>query len=200
MDFYPNIAKGDKIMYIKKVYDSVIKGLLDTFEPVVTHSSNWKRWVAHIGPHTCAYCLMRHGTVFQVHEKVKVPFHPHCKCELSTNMAIIAGNATNDGKNGADYWLKHYGKLPDYYVSREEYIKAGWKSGKPPIKWFPDKMMYGDIYYNEKGKLPNVLGRVWYEADINYYEGRRNAHRIYFSNDGLIFVSYDHGITFYEII
>lgn len=60
--------------------------------------------------------------------------------------------------------------------------------------------MYGGMYYNKNGKLPNALDRVWYEADINYYEGRRNKHRIYFSNDGLIFVSYDHGNTFYEII
>ena len=50
-------------------------------------------------------------------------------------------------------------------------------------------------------KMPVALGRIWYEADFNYYEGRRNQHRIYFSNDGLIFVSYDHGRTdFYEII
>lgn len=42
-------------------------------------------------------------------------------------------------------------------------------------------------------------GRIWYEADINYYEGRRNKHRILFPNDGLIFVTYDHYLTFYEI-
>lgn len=61
-------------------------------------------------------------------------------------------------------------------------------------------MMYGGIYDNDNGKLPSSLRRIWYEADINYYEGRRNGHRIYFSNDGLIFVSYDHAETFYEII
>ena len=191
-------------MYIKKITGYIApyiaKGLFDTFEPVTKESNNWKRWVTHIGPHTCAYCLIQNGTVFQINEKVKMPVHYNCKCELSTHIAIVAGNATKDGKNGADYWLKHYGKLPDYYISRNDYITAGWKSSKPPIKWFPDKMMYGGIYYNENGKLRNALERVWYEADINYYEGRRNAHRIYFSNDGLIFVSYNHGDTFYEIV
>ena len=44
-----------------------------------------------------------------------------------------------------------------------------------------------------------MLFRYWYEADINYYEGRRNGHRVLFSNDGLIFVTYDHYLTFYEI-
>ena len=129
-----------------------------------------------------------------------MPVHCNCHCEFNSDISIVAGNATKDGTNGADYWLKHYGKLPDYYVSREEYIKAGWKSGKPPVKWFPDKMMYGELYFNESGKLPYALDRIWYEADINYYEGRRNGHRIYFSNDGLIFVSYDHARTFYEIV
>ena len=86
------------------------------------------------------------------------------------------------------------------YVSREKYIKADWRKGKPPVKWFPGKMMYREVFSNREGRLPNALGRIWCEADINYYEGRRNRHRIYFSNDGLIFVSYDHGNTFYEII
>ncbi len=42
--------------------------------------------------------------------------------------------------------------------------------------------------------------RVWYEADINYYEGKRNKHRLIWSNDGLIFVTYGHYEKFYKII
>jgi hypothetical protein len=42
-------------------------------------------------------------------------------------------------------------------------------------------------------------GRIWYEADINYDDGYRNHQRILYSNDGLIFVSYDHYQTYYEI-
>ena len=38
------------------------------------------------------------------------------------------------------------------------------------------------------------------EADINYKRGKRNSERIVFSNDGLVFVTYDHYETFYEII
>lgn len=191
-------------MYIKKVIGyvmpNVIKGLLDTFEPVIQDSCNWKRWVTHIGSRTCGYCMERNGTVLSINEEVEIPSHPNCHCELSKNMAIAAGHATKDGKNGADYWLKHYGKLPDYYVNRTDYVAAGWRNSKPPIKWFPDKMMFGGFYENNEGKLPNCSGRIWYEADINYYKGRRNRHRIYFSNDGLVFVSYDHGNTFYEIV
>lgn len=61
-------------------------------------------------------------------------------------------------------------------------------------------MMTRGIYQNRNKHLPYKLGRIWYEADINYYEGRRNRHRLLWSNDGLIFVTYDHYATFYEII
>lgn len=61
-------------------------------------------------------------------------------------------------------------------------------------------MLSGGIYQNDDGHLPDVPGRIWFEADLNYYEGRRNGHRILFSNDGLIFVTYNHYRTFYEII
>ena len=48
-------------------------------------------------------------------------------------------------------------------------------------------------------KLSFLLQYLWYEADINYTGGYRNDDRILFSNDGLIFVTYDHYETFLEI-
>lgn len=55
-------------------------------------------------------------------------------------------------------------------------------------------------YLNIDNHLPDAPGRIWYEADINYYDGRRNKHRVLWSNDGLIFVTYDHYHTFYEVV
>ncbi len=187
-------------MYIKKVYGSIVKAFDDVFIPKLEQSSKWQRWVTHITPKTCDFCFSQNGVIVPISEEDRPNVHPNCHCEYDKNIAIEAGNATKDGQNGADYWLKHYGRLPDYYVSREEYIKAGWKSGKPPVKWFPDKMMIGGIFNNDRNLLPNKAGRIWIEADINYYEGRRNSHRLYYSNDGLIFVSYDHGLTLFEIV
>ena len=54
-------------------------------------------------------------------------------------------------------------------------------------------------YKNDNGILPEKFGRIWYEADINYTPGKRNKHRIVWSNDGIIFVTYNHYDTFYEI-
>lgn len=67
-------------------------------------------------------------------------------------------------------------------------------------KFAPQKMItFESEYKNSDKHLPNVPGRVWHEADINYKQGKRNGHRIVWSNDGLIFVTYDHYKTFYEI-
>ena len=54
-------------------------------------------------------------------------------------------------------------------------------------------------YFDLHGKLPSVDGRIWYEADINYTGGIRNSSRILYSNDGLVFVTYDHYFTFNQI-
>ena len=64
----------------------------------------------------------------------------------------------------------------------------------------PGKMIFGGIYQNKNGHLPMTPNRIWYEADINYTFGFRGTDRILFSNDGLIFVTYDHYDTFIEII
>ena len=48
-------------------------------------------------------------------------------------------------------------------------------------------------------KIEQMFVLRWYEADINYKDGFRNRERILYSNDGLIFVSYDHYQTFYEV-
>lgn len=111
--------------------------------------------------------------------------------------AIVSGNTTKDGKNGADWWLEYLGILPDYYITEEELFKLGWDYGKKPSKYAPGKMLIKGTYKNKNGEAP---GRVWYEADINYTQGRRNRHRVLWSNDGLIFVTYDHYQTFYEIV
>ena len=128
------------------------------------------------------------------------PYHIRCRCEKGEVWSVVAGNATKEGQNGADYWLKHYGVLPDYYISEDDIKALGWTPKESPIKYAPDKMMTRGTYLNDDKKLPNTPGRVWYEADINYYFGKRNGHRVVWSNDGLIFVTYDHYNSFMEII
>ncbi len=128
------------------------------------------------------------------------PLHYNCRCQILNMESIPTGYSTKDGENGADVWLKRCGLLPDYYITEQQARALGWRWGKSPSKYFPGKMIARGIYKNKNKHLPDVPGRIWYEADINYYSGKRNSHRIVWSNDGLIFVTYDHYKTFYEIV
>jgi len=128
------------------------------------------------------------------------PLHPNCRCVIKAMRAVSVGAATKDGQDGADWWLKHNGALPSYYITEGEISALGWRVGKAPAKYAPGKMLTMGIYRNKNRHLPDAPGRIWYEADINYYSGRRNAHRVLWSNDGLLFVTYDHYFTFIEIM
>lgn len=85
-------------------------------------------------------------------------------------------------------------------MTENDLRELGWRKGKAPAKFAPGKMVTKGIYKNQDHHLPQIPGRIWYEADINYYSGQRNRHRLLWSNDGLLFVTYDHYETFLEII
>ncbi len=184
--------------------DPTNKSLLDTFNPpIVATNTKWKNWITMLDPRTCIACLSKHGEIYNyiLTEADKVPpLHDRCRCKLEELKSIFAGTATKNGMDGADYWLKHFMVLPEYYITKTDIAINGWRWGKSPIKYAPGKMIGGDIYFNRNGHLPSEPGRIWYECDINYYGGKRNGHRILYSNDGLIFVTYNHYRTFYEII
>jgi len=112
---------------------------------------------------------------------------------------VSSGYATRDGTAGADYWLKMYGQLPSNYINKTVLLDAGWYRGQAPSDYISGKMATMGIDQNRDGHLPSAPGRTWYEADINYYIGKRNSQRVLWSNDGLVFVSYDHYRTFVEI-
>lgn len=92
-------------------------------------------------------------------------------------------------------------QLPECYITKEEAITLGWVSVLGNLNDVaPNMMIGGNVYENRNGHLPEAEGRIWYEADINYTDGFRTRHRILYSNDGLVFVTYDHYKTFIEII
>ena len=114
---------------------------------------------------------------------------------------VKAGTATTKRLDGSDWTLKYESKLPDYYIEYREAEKLGFKNflGNLDIV-VPNRMITRGVYSNRNGHLPNKEWRIWHEADINYIGGFRNGQRIIYSNDGLIFVTYDHYQTFFEIV
>ena len=129
------------------------------------------------------------------------PVHQKCKCGIRWLAAFLAGTATKKGKDGADWWLKWIGKLPDYYITEEDAKCDGYIPYLGNLAMVaPGKMLTKGRYMNRNGHLPAAPNRIWYEADINYTWGYRGSARVVFSNDGLVFVTYDHYRTFCEII
>ena len=173
----------------------------DKYNPLTSVSQKWKHWKTTWDLKTCGQCKSMHGKIWANQElpNPEPPLHPNCRCIINPMEAVAVGVATKDGQTGADWWLSYYGKLPDNYISLQDLQALGWKWGDSPIKYAPGKMATMGIYRNDNGHLPDAPGRVWYEADINYYNGKRNAHRILWSNDGLMFVTYDHYRTFIEV-
>ena len=164
-------------------------------------SKNWKNWIAQIGDiKLCENCRKMHGKIFPIGEFVP-PMHLFCRCVVTPLQAVASGYATQDGTAGADYWLKYYKKLPDCYITKTDARKQGWISKKGNLaEVLPGKVIGGDSYYNDDGRLPVQAGRMWFEADIDYTGGYRGFGRILYSNDGLIFVTYDHYNTFVEVV
>ena len=190
-------------MFIRKTVRGIVlvKGRNDTYDPPTGQSSRWKHWMTEQDPKVCSDCKSMQGKIYSLYETADPapPLHPNCRCRIETMKSIVAGFGTKDGINGADWWLKNHGKLPDYYISWDDLNALDYKRGKPPRKYALGMMIYGGVYRNDDGQLPNDPGRIWYKADIKYYEGHRNDHRIVWSNDGLLFVTYDHYHTYYEI-
>lgn len=97
-------------------------------------------------------------------------------------------------------YIRNYGELPDNYITKKEAEKLGWIASEGNLQEVaPGMSIGGDRFGNREGLLPKANGRTWYEADINYEGGRRNADRIVFSNDGLIYMTTDHYKSFTDI-
>ena len=102
--------------------------------------------------------------------------------------ATIDEDGIYDSKEDVALYIHVYGKLPKNFVTKDE-----WKAlGKPA-----DKCCGGDKFENRENLLPKKTGRLYYECDIDSLGLKnRNAKRIVYSNDGLIYYTGDHYASF----
>jgi ribonuclease T1 len=96
-------------------------------------------------------------------------------------------------KDEVALYIHTYGRLPGNYITKNDAMDLGWDASKGNLWDVTDKMSIGgDRFGNREGLLPDESGRKWFEADIDYEGGYRNAQRIVFSDDGLIYYTDDH--------
>lgn len=94
-------------------------------------------------------------------------------------------------------YVKKHQRLPEYYIKKGEAREKGWEPAAGNLcDVLPGRAIGGDLFSNREGGLPSAEKRKWFEADLNYKCGRRNADRLLYSSDGLLYVTHDHYKTF----
>ncbi len=123
----------------------------------------------------------------------------------SAPRSSAAGHSTADittltSANQVAAWIHQHHRLPDYYLTKGQARREGWDPSSANLcDVLPGKAIGGDHFSNREGRLPDASGRRWFEADVNYQCGHRNADRLLYSSDGLVFVTTDHYRTFTRI-
>ena len=114
--------------------------------------------------------------------------------------AAISENGTYSSKDEVAEYLHEFGHLPPNYLTKKEAQDLGWVASKGNL-WevAPGKSIGGDRFGNREGLLPEAPGRKYYECDIDFDGSYRNAKRIIYSNDGLIFYTEDHYESFRQL-
>ena len=111
---------------------------------------------------------------------------------------LIEEDGSYTSKEDVALYIHTYGWLPDNFLSKKEANSLGWQGGDLH-KYAPGMSIGGDNFGNYEKHLPTKKGRKYYECDIDYNGGKRNAKRIVFSNDGLIFYTDDHYNSFTQL-
>jgi len=107
---------------------------------------------------------------------------------------------TYDTPEAVAEYIETNNELPENYLTKEEARDLGWDADEGNL-WevAPGASIGGDYFGNYEELLPEVSGRDYYEADIEYDGGYRNAKRLVFSDDGLYFYTDDHYESFDEV-
>ena len=112
------------------------------------------------------------------------------------NSSVNSGNIDEltEEKLVIDY-VKSTRKLPDYYITKGEARSQGWVASEGNLcDVLPGRAIGGDKFSNREKTLPT--GAQYFEADVNYNCGRRNADRIVFTKNGDVWLTHDHYKSF----
>lgn len=92
-------------------------------------------------------------------------------------------------------YVKSNHRLPDYYITKGEARKQGWVASKGNLcDVLPGRAIGGDNFSNREKTLPS--GNKYFEADVNYNCGNRNADRIVFTKNGEVWLTKNHYKSF----
>ncbi|WP_415328492.1 ribonuclease domain-containing protein [Chryseobacterium sp. MMS23-Vi53] len=92
-------------------------------------------------------------------------------------------------------YVKQNHQLPSYYITKNEARQQGWNPSKGNLcEVLPGRAIGGDKFNNRERTLPQ--GEKYFEADVNYHCGSRNADRIIFTKNGDVYLTKNHYKSF----
>lgn len=99
-------------------------------------------------------------------------------------------------KDDVALYLHTYGELPSNYLTKSEANDLGWNAREGNLWDVTDRgVIGGDRFGNREGLLPK--GEQYYEADVNYNGGYRDAERLVYTKEGkVIYYTGDHYESF----
>lgn len=106
----------------------------------------------------------------------------------------IVEDGQYSSKDEVALYLITYHKLPSNYITKTKAKKAGWVQEKGNL-WDVCKgcSIGGGPYNNSEGILPEDN---YYECDIDYEGGNRNAKRLVYTKWGYVYYTDDHYKSF----
>lgn len=117
--------------------------------------------------------------------------------EVISDEPSISEDGIYTAKEEVAEYLYLYGHLPSNFITKNEAKKLGWVSSEGNLdEVAPGMSIGGDYFGNYEGLLPEADDRDYYECDIDFDGTYRNAKRIVYSNDGLIYYTEDHYESF----
>lgn len=124
-------------------------------------------------------------------------FSGGAETKADSSAVTVSETGNYSSKEEVALYLHRFGRLPSNYITKAEAERRGWDPGKGNLEEIlPGMSIGGSLFGNYEGLLPSGKGRRYYECDIGYEGGYRNAKRIVYSNDGLIFYTEDHYKSF----
>lgn len=116
--------------------------------------------------------------------------------EESSVEVLIDEDSVYTSCEDVSLYIYTYGHLPSNFMTKDEARALGWEGGSLE-PYAPGMCIGGDYFGNYEGLLPEADGREYRECDVDTLEASsRGAHRIIYSNDGLIYCTEDHYETF----
>ena len=115
---------------------------------------------------------------------------------LKTNNQGLTGDISQVTKaETVIAFVKTNHHLPDFYLTKNAAKKLGWIPSKGNLcEVLPGKAIGGDYFSNREKRVPS--NEKYFEADVNYNCGNRNADRIIYTKSGEVYLTTDHYKSF----